>query len=174
VLAAVRLSSAVTYIREDDYTYNLAPQALLQTAEMTAGILVFTIPATPKLLAYVMQQAGASIDKLVGSRRGGNSDGGGSGPFLSNRKKSHPSFEQPIEEQRLVAKLGKLRSARSKDSFPNGHADKLPSSHRGHAAETESGILRTTHLTAAHSFVSDHRNESCNRQHPWIEDSPGI
>ncbi|KAI0539681.1 hypothetical protein GGR58DRAFT_463759 [Xylaria digitata] len=129
VLAAVRLSSAVTYIKEADYTYNLAPQALLQTAEMTAGILVFTIPAMPKPLAYVMQRASFSVEKLVGPKRGksGISNGSGSGGgessrFSSSRKKPHTSFEQPIEEQSLV-KLGRLRSPSSKGSLPNSHVN---------------------------------------------------
>ncbi|KAI0868122.1 hypothetical protein GGS24DRAFT_483331 [Hypoxylon argillaceum] len=75
ILAALRVSSSVTYIMEADYTYNLAPQALLQTSEMTAGILVFTIPATPKLLYHAIGKASSSVGKLVSSRRG-NSSGG--------------------------------------------------------------------------------------------------
>ncbi|KAI3326186.1 hypothetical protein HD806DRAFT_532838 [Xylariaceae sp. AK1471] len=180
VLAAIRLASAVTYIQGVDYTYNLAPQALLQTAEMTAGILVFTIPATPKPLAYVAQQAGSSVEKLMGSRRSGGSGGSGrrsdgdSDRFFSSRKKSHTSFEQPSEEQRLVVKLGKLRSPRSRDSFPNGHADKPGAPQGDHTIKIEAGILRTTHFTTTQSFVADNRNEGCNRQHPWIEESQAV
>ncbi|KAI1173476.1 hypothetical protein F4777DRAFT_449930 [Nemania sp. FL0916] len=122
ILAAIRLSSSVTYIREADYTYNLAPQALLQTAEMTAGILVFTIPTIPKPFAHLMRRAGSSVEKLVTSRHTQNS-GDGSGHF-SSRKKSHASFEQPIEEQGLVMKLGRLKSRESKDSLAISHPSK--------------------------------------------------
>ncbi|KAI1428153.1 hypothetical protein F5Y12DRAFT_733882 [Xylaria sp. FL1777] len=169
VLAAVRLSSAVTYIREADYTYNLAPQALLQTAEMTAGILIFTIPAMPKPLKYVMQRAGSSMERLVGSKRSNTGSGSSSkesGRFLSNRKKSHASFEQPVDEQRLVVKLGKLRSPGSEDSFPSSHAPQPDLT-----AKVEAGILRTTQLTTTQSFVADNRNESFRYQHPWIEEA---
>ncbi|KAI0428955.1 hypothetical protein F5Y09DRAFT_357311 [Xylaria sp. FL1042] len=172
VLAAVRLSAAVTYIKEADYTYNLAPQALLQTAEMAAGILVFTIPAMPKPLAYVMKRAGSSVEKLVGSRRSNSGSGSGRGEsarFLSSRKKSTASSERPIDEQRLVVKLGKLRSLVSEDSFPSLHVHKSGNLQPDLAGETEAGILRTTHLTATESFVADNRTESCRQQHPWIE-----
>ncbi|KAI8633209.1 hypothetical protein F5Y19DRAFT_471475 [Xylariaceae sp. FL1651] len=169
ILAAVRLASAVTYIRGVDYTYNLAPQALLQTAEMTAGFLVFAIPATPKPLAYVLEQTGLSLEKLIWSRRSGR----GSGRSHSTRKKSESSFDKPIEERRLVVQLGKLRSPKSKDSFPTGHGG-LPQQkpQNGAFANSEAGILRTTHLTATQSFVTDdNRNGSCHRQHPWVEES---
>ncbi|KAI0818348.1 hypothetical protein GGR55DRAFT_71664 [Xylaria sp. FL0064] len=176
VLAAVRLSAAVTYIMEADYTYNLAPQALLQTAEMTAGILVFTIPAMPKPLAYAMRRAGSSVEKLVGSRRshtGSGSGSGESGRFLSSRKKSHAGSEQPIDEQRLVVKLGNLRSPVSEDSFPGRHAHQSGNLQADLAAETEAGILRTTQLTTTESFVPDNRNESRRQQHPWIGERRG-
>ncbi|KAI0097293.1 hypothetical protein GGR51DRAFT_541289 [Nemania sp. FL0031] len=143
ILAALRVESSVTYIKEADYTYNLAPQALLQTAEMTAGILVFTFPATPKLLHHVMMKAGSSVEKLVSSRRGNSSGASESGRF-SSRKKSHTSFEQPVEEQRLV-KLGRLRTRASKDSFPNGHANKPSTPRLDDVADAEPGVLHATH-----------------------------
>ncbi|KAJ8122055.1 hypothetical protein ONZ43_g1652 [Nemania bipapillata] len=172
VLAALRVSSSVTYIMEADYTYNLAPQALLQTAEMTAGILVFTIPATPKLMANVMKKATSSVEKLISSRRGSSTGGTGSGRF-SGRKKSHTSLEQPVEEQGLVD-FGRLKSPESKDSLPNGHVNIANPSHVDDAMNAEGGVLPATHLTAAQSFVTDNRDENRKRQHPWIEQSQGV
>ncbi|CAJ2501470.1 Uu.00g043230.m01.CDS01 [Anthostomella pinea] len=153
-LAAVRLAAAVAYIQGTDFTYNLAPQALLQAAEMTAGILVFTIPATPKPLACVAHQATSSLEKLMGSR-----GSGGSTRFITSRKKSKTSFEQPIEEQGLV-KLARLKSAKSRDSVG------VKPQH-GRDADAEAAITRTTHFKASQVFVKDNRTEGFDKQHPW-------
>ncbi|KAI0867625.1 hypothetical protein GGS24DRAFT_271123 [Hypoxylon argillaceum] len=95
----------------------------------------------------------------------------GSGGF-SSRKKSHASFEQPVEEQRLV-KLGRLRSAASKDSIPNSHASK-PGPQLDDAAKAEAGVLRTTHLSTPQTYVTGNSEENRKRQHPWIEESQGV
>ncbi|KAI0970199.1 hypothetical protein F4678DRAFT_132587 [Xylaria arbuscula] len=147
VLAAVRLSAAVTYIREADYTYNLAPQALLQTAEMTAGILVFTIPAMPKPLAYVMQRAGSSIGKSMRSGHSNSGSGSGRGEssrFFSSRRKPNISFERPIDEHRLVVNHGRLRHLVSEDSILSVNVHEFSDLRSDHIAETEAGIFSTT------------------------------
>ncbi|KAI1467742.1 uncharacterized protein F4812DRAFT_427450 [Daldinia caldariorum] len=110
VCAALRIAFSVAYVSSDDYTYQLSPQTILCNAEVAAGFLVFTTPATPKPILYLTQQAMGSMDRLIRSARSGSrgtAAGVESGfnsqsrPFKSLffRKKSGSNLYNPIDER---------------------------------------------------------------------------
>ncbi|KAI1821191.1 hypothetical protein F4861DRAFT_520206 [Xylaria intraflava] len=91
--AILRIVFGVAYVKSNDYTYLLSPQSILCIAEVTAGILVFAAPATPKPVYYLVKQTGSSVDRLLRSSRASVSGmDSGSPPSTSegpySRKKS--------------------------------------------------------------------------------------
>jgi hypothetical protein len=111
VSAAARLATSQIYVSSPDLTYNTSQTGLWLAAEMTAGIIIFTTPATLKPTAHFVQQAGASVSKLLGSRSR-DADSGTSGSWITLRKRSNPS---KYEDANGSAR--QLRTSKSKQSF---------------------------------------------------------
>lgn len=95
ISAAARLATSQIYVSSPDLTYNTSQTGLWLAAEMTAGIVIFTTPATLKPMAHLMQQAGASVTKLLGSRSR-DADSGGRRSWMTPRKRSNPSGYEDI------------------------------------------------------------------------------
>ncbi|KAF2965318.1 hypothetical protein GQX73_g8273 [Xylaria multiplex] len=104
--AILRIVFGVAYVTNNDYTYLLSPQSILCIAEVTAGILVFAAPATPKPVVYLVKQAGSSVDRLLRSTRG-SASGVDSGTersekdLYSRKKPSSNPYDRDLETDTL-------------------------------------------------------------------------
>ncbi|KAK3937136.1 hypothetical protein QBC46DRAFT_393350 [Diplogelasinospora grovesii] len=169
VAAAFRLAATTVFLRSDDVVYAVSAVALWCLAEMMAVLLVFCVPALPKVIrdTGVATMLAASLRSLTG--RGSHS---------SNRKGSSnistatlPASASPATKK-LYRKLDKDSLALSQ--FPvkgpefSDSTERLQDSYSKPTAK--SGILRTSQLT--HSLVKedprDIANELHGRQHPWV------
>ncbi|KAI1362866.1 hypothetical protein F5Y08DRAFT_310830 [Xylaria arbuscula] len=104
--AILRIVFGVAYVTTNDYTYIISPQSILCIAEVTAGILVFAAPATPKPVVYLVKQAGSSVDRLLRSTRA-TSSGIDSGTersekgMYSRRKPSKDPYDRVMESDSM-------------------------------------------------------------------------
>ncbi|KAI0427501.1 hypothetical protein F5Y09DRAFT_316026 [Xylaria sp. FL1042] len=111
--AAARLATSQIYEESPDLTYNTSQTGLWLAAEMTAGIIIYATPATPKPMAYLMQQAGSSMSKLLGPRSR-DADTGATESWNPPRKRSHPSSDEDINGS--ARKLPTINSKQSLNS----------------------------------------------------------
>ncbi|KAI1296456.1 hypothetical protein F5Y03DRAFT_370473 [Xylaria venustula] len=111
--AAARLATSQIYVESPDLTYNTSQTGLWLAAEMTAGIIIFATPATPKPMAHLMQQAGASVSMLLGSKSR-DADTGTTGSWMTPRKRSHPSYEDIDGSARQLSTNKSKQSLNSK------------------------------------------------------------
>ncbi|KAI0449673.1 hypothetical protein F5B21DRAFT_493622 [Xylaria acuta] len=115
--AAARLATSQIYVESPDLTYNTSQTGLWLAAEMTAGIIIYATPATPKPMAYLMQQAGSSVSKLLGSRSR-DVDTGTTGSWVTPRKRSDPASYEDINGS--TSKLGTIKTKQLLNSKPTG------------------------------------------------------
>ncbi|RYP67280.1 hypothetical protein DL770_008647 [Monosporascus sp. CRB-9-2] len=137
VAATVRLALSVLYVNSSDVTYNISKSGLWCVIEMTAGILVFVAPATPKPMSHLAKQVGSSIDRLIGS--GSRSSEQESTWATGRRKSSKSTTYEQIEERGGPLRLMKLRSSKSKSSMQRQND-------REHRTESEVEMVRQVGL----------------------------
>jgi hypothetical protein len=105
------------YSESADVTFNFSKAGIFILLEMTAAILVFTIPTAPKPLTYLAKQAGSSVSRLIrlhGSDRGS----GGGEPYATGSENLRPNVYQdfnnrrnPLAKPRSVKKQWSVRSS---------------------------------------------------------------
>ncbi|KAI0540241.1 hypothetical protein GGR58DRAFT_462090 [Xylaria digitata] len=121
VSAALRIAFGAAYVSNIDYTYILSSQSILCIAELTAGFLVFASPAAPKPVLHLFKQAGSSVDRLIGSKRGSSrgteTEEQQPRSFMSlfREKRSRSYLSDQVAEKDSLS-LRKLSTSKSKDS----------------------------------------------------------
>lgn len=132
---------------------------MLCLAEMTAGMLVFATPASPKPLAFMAASAGHSLERLLTSRGSGSrsrttgaavesSASGLYGRRNSSSKNSLPRTYENIDKQGHVA----LRTYKSRESARSAGSERQNESVPD---VSSTGIVRTTDFTISPSRVED-------------------
>ncbi|GAP87777.2 putative ribosomal protein L36e [Rosellinia necatrix] len=108
--AITRTVLSFTYAESYDVTYNFSLAGTFTLVEMTFAIVVFAAPTVPKPTAYLVKQAGSSIDRLIKSNRSGVAS------FATGADNSKVNAYHSINERDPAVHLMKLRSSRSKGS----------------------------------------------------------
>ena len=159
--AAARLDATVIRKKNPDYTYSYSRLGLWTYAELTCGILIFSIPALPKvveqmkpglIVSTIRSWGSTSIRWLFRSRTSKSSSA------ESQNSSSHPREYHKVEEPELP--LVQM------DSTKNGEfRDKTT-----HVSDSdvEAGIVRTTDFTAFERYPVNEPSDVHQSQHPWM------
>ncbi|KAK8017287.1 hypothetical protein PG991_008363 [Apiospora marii] len=107
--AIARTVLAYLYAESADVAYHFSQAGVFCLVEMTAAILVLTVPTVSKPTKYLAKQATSSLDKLL---RSGHRDG-------SSRTRSN-AYQQRMNEPDSAVPLIKARSSRSNKSSRAG------------------------------------------------------
>ncbi|KAI0408573.1 hypothetical protein F4802DRAFT_547982 [Xylaria palmicola] len=109
--AITRTVLSFTYATSYDVTFNFSLAGTFTLIEMTFAIIVFAAPTVPKPTAYLVKQAGSSIDRLIKSNRSGAAS------IASSTTQSKINGYQSASEQNPSMALRKLRFSKSKGSM---------------------------------------------------------
>ncbi|KAI0894280.1 hypothetical protein F4806DRAFT_472682 [Annulohypoxylon nitens] len=166
VAAAFRLAVTVPYSESQDLTYSFCTVGFWTLAEMTCGVIVFCVPAAPKVAAHLdfslkfsLSEYWKSLTSLGRTRYRGGS--GSSWPRTTDNGTNSSSYHElndhsNIRQQSLVQKESNAE---------------LPQTSKNIGASLEHGsstILRTTVVTSMLEEGGD-MDSSMKIQHPWIE-----
>ncbi|KAI1195586.1 hypothetical protein F5X97DRAFT_307747 [Nemania serpens] len=108
--AITRTVLSFSYAGSYDVTFNFSLAGTFTLVEMTAAIIVFAAPTVPKPTAYIVKQAGSSIDRLIRSNRSAAAS------FASGNTNSKSNAYYSINERNPPVSLRKLRITKSKGS----------------------------------------------------------
>jgi hypothetical protein len=165
VCAVGRVYGVVTLNYRSDVTYNVGPAYLWALAESACVIIVFCVPAIPKMLAdsavfgYMMR----TLRSMTSQNPTGPSNASGwtTIPATRTTKKSHTyngTFDDETDSQVHLADL---------ESASRAHTEGPPPAH------VPKGILRTTEITTDEYRATDlHATSWLDPQRPWETNLP--
>ncbi|KAI8963501.1 hypothetical protein F5Y11DRAFT_365088 [Daldinia sp. FL1419] len=166
--ATARTAVSIYYFRTPDFyndkTYSLSYIALLPLAETACGILVFTVPGTPKAVA------GLGSSKLVMSIKSWTSTSVQALRTIpSYRTLRRPSLQEVArprasenDDNCLPEKFNSFESDPHKMNVPS------PESPSQSLNSSEAAIVRTTHFTTTESYDPNRDTYEYPHKHPWV------
>ncbi|KAI1817167.1 hypothetical protein GGS20DRAFT_592586 [Poronia punctata] len=158
VAGLLRLIVTVEYQKREDTTYTVSAVILWAIGEMTAGFMVFCVPAIPKAIASM----GIRM-KLASVRR-----------YWLHSKQTHENSTSSADWKHSIP--SKIRQKRHPDAFPLTTIDSdIPldldsADERRRSYEAPpNAIVRTTHLVTTSNPAPGNEltQERHSRQHPW-------
>ncbi|KAI0972007.1 hypothetical protein F4678DRAFT_460836 [Xylaria arbuscula] len=160
VAAIFRLVATIHYSFSPDVTYNFSAVGLWAVAEITCGILVFSVPTAPKAFAGLGKLKSLASAQSWSSRSQG--DGKPFPPRSSANKRSKPRMYEELDESQLIT----MDTLRPGGGLTQSHV----SMHEPVEEEiTQASILRQTHISteSEHFDGVENAKDYLNRQHPW-------
>ncbi|RYP18927.1 hypothetical protein DL765_003605 [Monosporascus sp. GIB2] len=153
ISAACRLAATVRYLRSPDSTYFVSGMALWCIAEQTTAILVFCIPALPKMFrdSTLLSKIRSSFRTWSGlsTRRSGKGEGSS---WTPDPKQQLPNYRKIVDENGVPLDNLESRAARA---FGSAEQLRSPSDDVPKAAVHPEGIIRTTRFEAREEHCED-------------------
>ncbi|RYP85595.1 hypothetical protein DL769_000936 [Monosporascus sp. CRB-8-3] len=144
ISAACRLAATVNYLLSPDSTYLVTGMALWCIAEQTTAILVFCIPALPKMFrdAALLSKIRSSFRTWSGlsTRRSGKDE---PSSWAADSGHQLPNYRKIVDENGVPLDNLESRAARA---FSSAEQLRAPHGDVPKAAVYPEGIIRTTHF----------------------------
>lgn len=144
--AALRIPASVKFTRSQDNTYNIAATELWCLAEMSAGLLIYSVPSAPAGLKRVKDAAVTSTQRMRGSsneQSGNVSKLSTTGRSTGRSTTGHRSMYREIDEIPLTSIQAPSRTR----LYGQDEEDKRD------FYGNEQGITRTTHIAMTSDVI---------------------